>query len=436
MELSPPDHPLPRLLAGRLPDPDGGGLLAVRTRRVVIGTGLAAAAPALVGSLDLPAPLALVADPATWAALGEAVAAALRPTRAVLPTVFARPPQADEAAVAELCQRSAGAASLIAVGSGTINDLTRYTAKLTGRRYGVFGTALSMNGYASENAAITQGGHKRTLAAVAAEGVFLDLDVAAAAPPRLTRAGLGDSICRPTAQTDWLLAHLLLGRPYREAPFALLAADEPRLLADPEGLARGDRAALACLARTLVLSGFGMALCGSSAPASQAEHLISHWLDMRADRARPAAFHGEQIAVTTLTVAALQEAILAGPAPLPATEPLDEATLVARYGDQLGRACWAEVERKRLDGPATAALAARLRAEWPAIAARLRAVGRPAAELRAILARAGAPTRPEDLGLDRATYRRAVLGAREIRDRFTVLDLAALAGRLEELAPS
>lgn len=436
MGLSPPDDPLTRLLAGTLPDPDGAGTLVVRTRRVVIDNGIAAEAPALLDSLDLPAPHAVVADPATWAAMGEAVAAALRPTRAVLPVVFARPPHADEAAVAELSDRSQGAASLLAVGSGTINDLTRYTAKLSGRRYCVFGTALSMNGYASENAAITEGGHKQTLPAVAADGIFLDLDVAAAAPPRLTGAGLGDSICRPTAQTDWLLSHLLLGTPYREAPFALLATEEPRLLANPEGLARGDRTALAGLARTLLLSGFGMAICGSSAPASQAEHLISHWLDMRAASGRPAALHGEQIAVATLTVAAIQEAILEGPPPVLRPEPLEPATLHARWGPQLGPVCWAAVARKRLDGPASAALAARLHRDWSAIASRLRAVGRPAAELRAVLTRAGAPTKPEDLGLDRNTYRDAVLGAREIRDRFTVLDLAALAGRLEELAPS
>ncbi|MEO0973902.1 MAG: YdeI/OmpD-associated family protein, partial [Pseudomonadota bacterium] len=43
---------------------------------------------------------------------------------------------------------------------------------------------------------------------------------------RLIRAGVGDSICRPTAQTDWLLSHLVLGTPYIEEPFAVLAEDE------------------------------------------------------------------------------------------------------------------------------------------------------------------------------------------------------------------
>ena len=51
----------------------------------------------------------------------------------------------------------------------------------------------------------------------------------AAAPPRMIRSGLGDSLCRPTAQADWLLAHLLFDQPYRTMPFVLLEADEAQL---------------------------------------------------------------------------------------------------------------------------------------------------------------------------------------------------------------
>ena len=30
----------------------------------------------------------------------------------------------------------------------------------------------------------------------------------------MIRSGLGDSLCRPTAQADWLLAHMLFDRRY------------------------------------------------------------------------------------------------------------------------------------------------------------------------------------------------------------------------------
>src|SRR5512145_1862402 len=98
-------------------------------------------------------------------------------------------------------------------------------------------------------------------------------------------------------------------------PFALLATDEEQLFAEPEALMAGDHAAMTCLVRTLLLSGFGTAICGSSQPASQGEHLISHYADMFGDHDWPDSFHGEQIGVTTLTMARLQERLLEGAAP-------------------------------------------------------------------------------------------------------------------------
>src|SRR5262249_54571643 len=154
--------------------------------------------------------------------------------------------------------------------------------------------------------------HKKTLAATAPQGVFIDLGVFAAAPLRMIQSGLGDSLCRSTAQADWLLSKHLRGTPYREAPFALLAGDRALLLAAPEALIGGDLGAMRVLARTLVLSGLGMTICGGSYPASQGEHLISHYIDMFAPAGRPACFHGEQIAVATLTMAQIQEAMLSG----------------------------------------------------------------------------------------------------------------------------
>ena len=424
-----------RLLAGTLPDPDSAGTLKVRTRRVVIASGLADRAGELLEEVGLPGPVALVADPATYRAMGARVVASTRAGRRVEEIMFATSPQPDEAAVAEVLERAGGAASLVAVGSGTINDVTKYAAARSGRRYAVFGTALSMNGYTSENAAITVAGHKKSLPAVPAEGVFLDLDVLAAAPLRLTRAGLGDSICRPTAQADWLLSHVLLGTPYRTAPFRLLEEDEQHLLATADRLAEGDPEALATLARTLVLSGFGMAFCGGSWPASQAEHLVSHWLDMFGDPAWPPSLHGEHIAVTTLAVARVQQSLLQGPAPRLDPEPLDEAALTECYGVELGRSCWRELARKRVDAEGAAELTDRLRRDWPEIVARCLAVSRPVAEIEAVLGRAGAPTTPADIGVPAAAFREAMLHAREIRDRFTCLGLAALSGRLEALAP-
>jgi glycerol-1-phosphate dehydrogenase [NAD(P)+] len=423
-----------RLVEGRYPNPDGDGVLRVPTRAVVIADSLAGDEAELVDRLGLGPAFGVLSDSVTHGILGARVERALGAIGAVTSLVLPGRPHADEATAAFVAQEIARLDAVVAVGSGTITDLVKYAAARAGKPCVAFGTAPSMNGYTSPSAAITVDGHKKSLPAVAPAGVFLDLGVLAAAPARLIRAGLGDSLCRPTAQADWLLAHLLRGEPYREAPFTLLAEDEPGLLADAEALVRGDRAAVGRLARTLVLSGFGMAICGGSYPASQGEHLISHYADMLGAPDWPPAFHGEQVGVATLAMAALQEEILGGSAPRIAPTRPDEPALVRHFGPVLGPACWRELARKRLDVEAADTLTQRLAGDWEKIRGRLLPVTRSATELRAALVRAGAPVTPEALGWPRAFFQDAVRHAREIRSRWTFLDLAADAGRLEAFA--
>jgi glycerol-1-phosphate dehydrogenase [NAD(P)+] len=420
-----------RLLAGTWPDPETGQPVKVAVKRVVIADSLAGREAACLDGLGLQPPFAVVSDPTTHALLGARVEAALGTLGAMIPVRLGDKPHADADQVVALRMATARARSLVAVGSGSINDLCKYTASRDRKRYVAFATAPSMNGYTSTNAAITVDGHKKSLAAVVPTGVYVDLGVLAGAPARMIRSGLGDSAARSTAQADWLLAHRLLDTPYRAAPFALLTEDEDALMAAPEALLAGDLRAMERLARTLILSGFGMTLCGSSHPASQAEHLISHTIEMMAPAGTPPAFHGEQVAVATLTIARLQERMLDGPPPRLAPTTVTEADAIRWFGPTLGATCWKDFAPKRLDAARASALNDRIAVDWDDIRARLRAAMRPATQIEATLRRAGAPTRPADLGLDIAFYRQVVRHARLTRDRFTILDLAAESGALD-----
>jgi glycerol-1-phosphate dehydrogenase [NAD(P)+] len=431
--MNAPSHDaLARLLAGHFADPDGPGMLHVDTRLVAIEKNFAGQEGDLLRHAGIAATrFAVVSDTNTHPVMGARIEAALRALGTIVSVVLTAP-HADGETVAQLRAATRDCEALIAVGSGTINDLCKYAAFQDGKPYAVFGTAPSMNGYTSPNAAITIDGHKKSLPAAAPVAVLLELQTLARAPIRLIRSGLGDSLCRCTAQADWMLAHLVRGEPYREAPFALLHDDETPLFAAAGPLVRGDLEAMNRLARTLVLSGFGMAICGSSQPASQGEHLVSHYIDMMGDPSWPQAFHGEQIAVTTLTLARLQEAMLAAPAPrLHASTPT-RADLVAIFGAELGETCWSEFARKRLDYAHAQALNTQLGCAWPQIRAWIAAILRPARELEDTLRRAGAATTPAELGWPEDFYGQAVLHAREIRNRWTFLDLAADSGVLTD----
>ena len=422
---------LQSLLNGEFIDAESGEALSVPTKTVVVERSLKGQEADLLRGLGLGARLAVVSDPTTYQIMGRRVEHSAESIADVQSIVLPENPKADVEYADRIASAASNADALVAVGAGTINDLCKYASAQAGKPYAVFATAPSMNGYTSVNAAITEKGHKKSIQAQGAAGVFIDLEVFAAAPPRMIRAGLGDSLCRPTAQADWLLAGQLLGDPYRRAPFDLLADDEAALFAEPEGLLRQDLDALARLARILVLSGFGMTICGGSQPASQGEHLIAHYLEMTMGDGTPFSFHGEQIAVTTLTMARLQEALLTGPAPALQQSRLELSDFERRFGAETGRSCWREFEKKRLDRERCAALNQRLENTWAEMAAEIERVMLPAHKLQNIMAKVGGPTAPEDIAIPAKLYREATLHAREIRNRFTFLDLAADSGRLE-----
>ncbi len=421
-----------KLVDGTLVDPDGDGTqkLSVPTRSVIIAESLKGMEADVVGALEFEPPFAVVSDPDTYAVMGERVEHALESLGKIISINLGKNPYADMVTAERLIAETHKAATLIAVGSGTINDLCKYVAAQKAKSCAVFATAPSMNGYTSINASISINGHKKSLVTVAPEGVLMDLEVFAAAPKRMIRSGLGDSVCRATAQVDWMLAHMLFDSEYREAPFQFLAEDEMVLLEEPEALVSGDMEAMGHLSRTLVLSGIGMTVCGGSYPASQGEHLISHYIEMMHPADWEQAFHGEQIAVTTCVMARLQERLLRGKRPCMLPSVLTKDSIMSHFGEKFGGKCWEEYNKKRLDKQGADQLNVHLERSWPDIQEKLSAVIIPSETLVSILQRAGAPVNFKDINLDEFFFADAVLHAREIRNRYTFLDLASDAGMM------
>lgn len=419
--------PIELLLAGQYPDPETCELRRIESCAVVIADSLAGREAELLTGLGLGNRLAVISDANTFAALGERVERAISGTFTVQRIVLDGAFDADVETIARLATViDPRTDAVIAVGSGTLHDLSKVVALERGVPQAVFATAPSMNGYTSLSASISGGGVKRSVRAATPLGVFFDLGVLAAAPLPMIRAGLGDISCRPTAQADWLLAHLLLDLPYRETPFTLLAADEAALFAEARALVSGDLAAMRLLVRTLVLSGFGMTLCGGSFPASQGEHLLAHYVEMLDPPGLVETLHGEQIGVCGLAMARLQDHLLAQDEPpviYPST--LTREELTARLGPVAGAACWIDIAPKLFDATRADELTAKLAGGWDAMRARIATVTHGAARMEKVLADAGAPATPEALGWPGELMTDALEHAREIRNRYTFLDFAA-----------
>ena len=165
-----------------------------------------------------------------------------------------------------------------------------------------------MNGYASKNASIITSGRKNSLLAHLPIAIYFDLDLLINSPERMIRAGIGDSICISTCRFDWLLSHLLLDTHYNVEAFDLVSNLYQKLL-NYDGKIN-DKEFITLLAKILINSGISMAISGGSYPASQSEHLIAHYLEIKYPKIMEKSLHGEQIAITSLIIAKMQEEFL------------------------------------------------------------------------------------------------------------------------------
>jgi glycerol-1-phosphate dehydrogenase [NAD(P)+] len=146
--------------------------------------------------------------------------------------------------------------------------------------------------------------------------------------------------------------------------------------------------------------------------------------------------HGEQVAVATLTMARLQEDVLAAGPPQVHPAAVTRDTLQRLFGAETGESCWREFEPKRLSDAAAGKLSRRIVDVWDDMVRAIRAVTMPASRLAAVLARVGGPSMPADIGVSPDFYAAAVRNARFLRNRYTFLDLADDSGRLERMWPS
>jgi glycerol-1-phosphate dehydrogenase [NAD(P)+] len=422
------------VVAGTWRDPETGETAKVPFETIRLEESLDGGEADVLAPLRLGRRLAVVSDVNTVEAMGRRVARSLKALGTVDELVLPGNTHCDEPTIAMVQERTRHADALVAVGSGSLSDACKYATFKDGRKYACFATAASMNGYAASTASVTlRNGYKTSLPAHAPRGIFIDLKVSAEAPTWLSAAGLGDSLCRPTAQIDWWASHRLFGTYYSSVPYTLMKDDEGPAFKAAAGLAKHDLAANGNLQRLLTLCGFGVCFTGVSHHGSMGEHQVSHWIDMFAGPAHPGTTHGQQVGVASLAIARLQHELLALDLP-PQIRPthIVESEFVSRYGEDIGRMCYAEARKKSFDARGAAEFNAKLADLWPQLRTELRAFAMPPAEMEAILRSAGGPTTASDLGLPRKIWRDAMKYARDVRNRWSFLDLADDAGLLDE----
>jgi glycerol-1-phosphate dehydrogenase [NAD(P)+] len=312
---------------------------------------------------------------------------------------------------------------ILAFGSGTINDLCKYTSAQKNIPYAIIPSAASMNGYLSKNASITILGHKKTLLATLPTDVFCDLEILKSAPLKLTKAGIGDSMCFYSCWFDWYLSNKILGTKFDKKPFEMLRYKMDFFINNFKKFSIHDESFLKNLIEILFLSGQGMTIAGGSYPASQSEHMIAHTIEMKYPELAEKNLHGAQIAVTTLTAARLQKNLLMlDSAQLKLAKALDiKATdnknVEKFFRKKIAQQCQKEYDQKLL------AIAKTKPTNWKKIKTELQKIHLDESRLKEIFSHFKIKTSAKSLGLSSQQYQECVMHAKFIRNRFTCLDL-------------
>ena len=432
---------------------------ATDTKACVIGDGVLAKTTSLFKEYFPEANRAIVIDdPRTRAAAGERVAEMLRadgvevaehvvePGGKIFHADYHYVDEVREAVKAVGIEKDGKKIVPIAVGSGVINDLTKRASGELEIPYLTVGTAASVDGYSSFGAALrSPEGAKQTYACPAPRVIVADLDVMRTAPAWMAASGFADLMAKVPAGADWILAYELGASEWHDSSWHTVQDGLKVAIGDPEGVAAMKTEPMTRFVEGLMLGGFAMQDMQSSRPASGAEHLFSHLLEMRDHTFKGEIVpHGIQVGVFTLFMCRVYELILAFDyskldvesclrnwKPLEEQEKIGAATFAGTKFPEIGVKA---VRAKFVDRETAKARLESFKARWPQIKARLEAQLVPSAEIERRLKVVGAPTTPEGIG---STVEASLNDARKtifMRDRYMALDFLDLTGQLDDFA--
>jgi len=284
----------------------------------------------------------------------------------------------DEASLGRIFIEIDRDTSLIAaVGSGVINDMSRFLSYKLKIPYVIIATAPSMDGYCSTVSPLIVDKFKITYDAVYPYAAIADIDIIKNAPLEMLQAGFGDILGKLTALADWQLSNKLNNEYLCKTAFEMVLKATNKAIANAQGILKRDEHSIVSIMECLMLSGIAMGLAGNSRPASGAEHHLAHYWEIDAiARGKEHALHGNAVAVGAVVISSLYELMKDN---LPSEINVPSAEEIIR-----------------------------------------------------LLKAAGSKYTPKDLGISRELFKESLLNAMKIRPRFTIFHLAYKIGLLEK----
>lgn len=405
--------------------------------------------PALLEELGYTRPY-LISDTHTYEIAGCKVEEVLRKANIDFISHVLKSPEnsdlaADEHALGSIAMANDKEADIIiSVGTGTINDLGRYFSYITGRPFLLVATAPSMDGLVSGVAPLIFHNMKITFPAQEPLALICDPEIMAAAPLKMLAAGAADILGKYNCLLDWKLSHIINDEYYCDTIADIMRTAVDQTMESTKGLASHDSKAVSVLTQALVLSGIAMDFSGNSRPASGAEHHQSHYWEMQfLFDGIPAVLHGTKVGIGTVLMLELYNT-------LAEMEKPDFARIRGEISNRLSAEEWEkemrrcyrdgaegiiELERKsgKNDPEGLLKRLSVIEGKWNEIQALARTAPK-ASEIYSVLGEMKAAKVPSDVGIPREYVYDSVRYGKELRDRYTILQLMWDLGKLDEAA--
>lgn len=348
----------------------------------------------------------------------------------------------DERAVGNIIMDALkGSKIFLAVGSGTINDLTRYTSAVLGLPFATVGTAPSMDGYISGVAPLIYNGTKITYETHAPQAVFFEPNVLANAPRDMIAAGVGDLLGKIGCLKDWQLSNLITDEYLCNFIHDTMSIALDKVLDAKDGIIEQNADAVATLLEALLISGVCMDYAGNSRPASGCEHHISHFWEMRyIMENRTAVFHGAKVGIGTIISLKAYDYV----------SKLNPDFEKIKNSKRKSFAEWEEEVKIAFKSASNEIIELEkakgkndlnkvndrllvIQNKWDEIKSLVNSVKKPEVVID-FLQKLDAPIYPADIGVDSKMARQAIVFAKELRDRYTVLQLLYDLNELDNFA--
>ncbi|UFT99769.1 sn-glycerol-1-phosphate dehydrogenase [Radiobacillus kanasensis] len=288
---------------------------------------------------------------------------------------------ADEATLIQILVETPNHTDIyVAVGSGTIHDLVRFSGYKTNIPFISVPTAASVDGFTSKGAPLILRGVKQTIQTASPVAVFADIDIVKEAPKEMTAAGFGDILAKYTSLFDWEISKLIGEEPYNELASRMTRRTLTQCVNSVDKIAHHDDEGIKILMNSLIESGLIMLLLNYSRPASGGEHHLSHYWEMDLlKREEKQMLHGAKVGVATAIIV--------------------------------------ELYKQRLE-----TIPSQSSSNWEKVLGLLERLPSPE-EVRQLLHQVGGPTTTEDLDLDDELVKQSLNEAFLLRDRCTGLQL-------------